>query len=62
MGKIRDYIGQCRFKSQGEVLSFTIPFGITEFTRADTLESAFERVDDALRQAKNSGRNCCRVA
>ncbi len=57
----REHIGRCKFKCKDSTLSITMSFGITEFSQGDTLDTAFTRVEDALLQAKNSGRNCCRV-
>lgn len=57
----REHIGRCKFKCKDSTLSITMSFGITEFNQGDTLDTAFTRVEDALLQAKNSGRNCCRV-
>jgi len=41
-------------------VSITASFGLTEYKEHDTLESMFKRADDALYEAKNSGRNCVR--
>ena len=41
---------------------FTCSIGLTELRPEDTPKSAFERVDKALYQAKESGRNCIRTA
>lgn len=57
----REHIGRCKFKCKDSTLNITMSFGITEFGQGDTLDTAFTRVEDALQQAKNSGRNCCRV-
>jgi len=38
-------------------ISVTVSIGLTSFQRNDNLESALKRVDDALYQAKNGGRN-----
>ena len=35
----------------------TISLGFTEFTRDDSLDSAFDRADKAMYQAKELGRN-----
>ena len=38
-------------------LRLTVSIGVAEFMSEDTLESWLKRVDDALYQAKKSGRN-----
>jgi len=42
------------FDTIGQV---TCSFGVTQFTQADTQETLFERVDSALYEAKENGRN-----
>ncbi len=42
-------------------LKITASFGITEVKIGDCLEVAVQRADDALYEAKNSGRNCVKV-
>ena len=51
----RQIIEKLKFKSAGSV---TVSFGLTEYKKDDTLKSMFKRADDALYEAKNSGRNC----
>ncbi len=53
----RKIIEKLEHKSAGSV---TASFGLTEYQQDDTLESMFKRADDALYEAKNSGRNCIR--
>ncbi|NOR57470.1 MAG: diguanylate cyclase [Sulfurimonas sp.] len=53
----RRIIEKLEHKSAGAV---TVSFGVTEYKEGDTLESMFKRADDALYEAKNSGRNCIR--
>ncbi|MDD3463558.1 MAG: transporter substrate-binding domain-containing protein [Sulfurospirillaceae bacterium] len=38
-------------------LSITASFGVAEFEKGETIEKVFDKVDKALYQAKNSGRN-----
>ena len=45
----------------GNGLKITASFGITEVKVGDSLEIAIKRADDALYEAKNSGRNCVKV-
>ena len=56
--KIRNMIGEMDFPSAGNI---TCSIGVTEIKDNDTLDSAFERMDKALYQAKSEGRNCVRV-
>jgi diguanylate cyclase len=43
-------------------MSITMSVGLSEFKTNDTLESAFERADQALYGAKSAGRNRCQQA
>jgi diguanylate cyclase len=61
MENIREHIDRCKFNLKDSALNITVSFGITEFGQGDTIDTAFTRVEHALLQAKNSGRNCCRV-
>lgn len=61
MENIREHIDRCKFNCKDSTLNITMSFGITEFSQGDTIDTAFTRVEHALLQAKNSGRNCCRV-
>lgn len=61
MENIRQHINRCKFNLKDSSLNITMSFGITEFGQGDTIDTAFTRVEHALLQAKNSGRNCCRV-
>ncbi|MEA3553045.1 MAG: diguanylate cyclase [Campylobacterota bacterium] len=45
----------------GKGLKITASFGITEVKVGDCLEMAIKRADDALYEAKSSGRNCVKV-
>lgn len=57
--KLRSIIEKTGFNARGASISITISCGITEYIQSDTEESAFERADDALYQAKEQGRNRC---
>ncbi|NOR72187.1 MAG: diguanylate cyclase [Methylomarinum sp.] len=59
--KLRNVIEKTAFNSNGKKISITISCGITQFTKDDTGESAFNRADKALYEAKNNGRNQCVV-
>ncbi|WP_321778148.1 diguanylate cyclase [Sulfurimonas sp.] len=53
----RKIIQNMKHKSAGEV---TASFGLSSYKEGDTKESIFKRADDALYEAKHSGRNCLR--
>ncbi len=54
---LRAAIEACPFHFKGERLVITLSGGLTGFASGDSLEQAFERADQALYQAKGSGRN-----
>ncbi|WP_440056414.1 diguanylate cyclase (plasmid) [Pseudoalteromonas sp. T1lg65] len=55
--KIRQTVRSIPFKFKNEEVVITISIGATQFTVGDTPLSAFDRADDALYEAKNSGRD-----
>ena len=57
--KLRLIIEDTAFNSNGKKIAITISCGITQFTNDDTADSAFNRADKALYDAKNKGRNQC---
>jgi len=57
--QLRQLIEKSNFNLNGSSLSITISCGITEFAHGDTGDTAFERADQALYQAKQKGRNQC---
>lgn len=57
--KLRQLIEKTAFNSNGKKISITISSGITQFVENDTGESAFNRADKALYEAKRNGRNQC---
>jgi diguanylate cyclase len=57
--QLRQTIVGTGFNSSGTSVAITISCGITQFIEHDTDESAFERADQALYQAKEQGRNRC---
>jgi diguanylate cyclase len=59
--QLRQTIEKTGFNASGVSVDITISCGITEFTLDDTDETAFERADQALYQAKEQGRNRCCV-
>jgi diguanylate cyclase len=59
--QLRQVIEKTGFNASGTSVAITISCGITEFIPDDTDETAFERADQALYQAKQQGRNRCNV-
>jgi diguanylate cyclase len=59
--KVRDAIANAAFNYKDQPMSITLSVGLTEFKTNDSLESAFERADQALYTAKSSGRNRCHL-
>ena len=59
--KLRQAVASCPFHRRGEDVKVTISFGLSEIAPTDQLETLFERVDHALYQAKQQGRNRCCV-
>lgn len=57
--QLRQTIEKTGFNASGASVSITISCGVTEFIQNDTDETAFERADQALYQAKEQGRNRC---
>ena len=59
--KVRDAIAHAAFNYKDQPMSITLSVGLTEFKTDDSLESAFERADQALYTAKSNGRNRCQL-
>lgn len=59
--KVRDAIANAAFNYKDQPMSITLSVGLTEFKTNDSLESAFERADQALYTAKSDGRNRCQL-
>lgn len=57
--KIRNSVAEILFNvANGETLSFTISAGVSEFTKEQkNLEECINNADEALYEAKESGRN-----
>lgn len=55
--KLRAALAAAPFHDGDQRLPVTLSAGVAEFNEADTRESAFERADRALYNAKNAGRN-----
>ncbi|MEW6167052.1 MAG: diguanylate cyclase [Pseudomonadota bacterium] len=61
-GILRRRVEQIEFNVGQEAVPVTMSIGLTCLLAADTMETAFERADQALYRAKRSGRNrCCYV-
>ncbi len=60
--KLRQGIADSSFHFKGEPVRLTLSAGITETRPGDNVESIYERADEALYKAKNSGRNCQFIA
>jgi len=57
--EMRNAVARLRFHFRGVPVSVTISCGVTALIAGDTAETAFDRADKALYQAKDRGRNCC---
>ncbi|HEY8037818.1 MAG TPA: GGDEF domain-containing protein [Methylobacter sp.] len=57
--QLRRIVEKTGFNAGGASVDITISCGVTEFILNDTDETAFERADKALYQAKEQGRNRC---
>lgn len=57
---LRKSVEATEFHFRGKRVPITISCGMSEFQQGDTPEQVFERADQALYEAKDSGRNCCR--
>lgn len=60
--KVRNSIEKLEFHYRGGDVKITISCGISLFMENDTPETAFNRADKALYQAKDQGRNRCVIA
>jgi len=59
--KVRDAIANTAFNYKDQPISITLSVGLTEFKTNDSLETAFERADQALYTVKATGRNRCHL-
>lgn len=57
--QIRKSVEESGFHSANKPVTLTISCGYTDFREGDTPETAFERADRALYQAKGEGKNRC---
>jgi len=60
--KLRQTVEKLGFHFRQMPVSITVSCGVTGFRDNDTPQSLFERADQALYQAKNSGRNRCCIS
>ncbi len=61
MDKTREMISRLPFHFRNQKVQITMSFGISEFHGQDSIDSVFERADQALYQAKAEGRNRVQV-
>jgi diguanylate cyclase len=57
--KIRTGVSEIGFHFKNAPVTVTASCGITVFRAGDSIDSAFNRADQALYLAKNEGRNRC---
>lgn len=57
--KLREAVAECHFHYQGADVRITISAGLAEMREGDSGEKVFQRADQALLNAKQSGRNRC---
>jgi diguanylate cyclase len=57
--KLREAVEANQFHYQQKRVLITISCGATQFKDDDTIDSAFQRADQALYKAKQNGRNRC---
>ncbi|OIQ49193.1 putative diguanylate cyclase AdrA [Pseudodesulfovibrio hydrargyri] len=56
--RLRRRVEQCEVRTHDQIITFTISIGVTALTPDDeSIEGLLKRADDALYQAKRSGRN-----
>jgi diguanylate cyclase len=60
--QVRTAVQGLRFHFRGTPVRITASCGITELTREDASEQAFDRADAALYRAKSGGKNLCIAA
>lgn len=57
--KLRQGVAALELSSRHETSKITMSFGISQLIKTDSVETLFERTDQALYTAKNHGRNRC---
>ena len=58
LDNIRAAIANASFNYKDQPISISLSVGVTEFKKGDEIDTAFARADQALYDAKYSGRNC----
>ncbi len=56
---LRNTVSKCVFQYNKKKVPITVSIGIAEFAKEDDIETVFNRADNALYEAKNSGKNRC---
>jgi diguanylate cyclase len=56
---MRQAVAACGLHTRNRPITVTISCGLTELLPGDTVDSAFERADAALYEAKRLGKNRC---
>jgi diguanylate cyclase len=59
--KLRAYVADCKFHFHNIPVPVTMSCGIATFRKSDSIESVFDRADQAMYLAKRAGRNQCRT-
>ena len=59
LNQFRESVGSCKFGYKGKRIVITMSVGCALFAEGDTPDSVFERADQALYKAKQTGRNKC---
>lgn len=59
--KLRLRVAECRFHHRDAPVPLTVSCGLAAFSTGDDPESVFNRADQAMYTAKNSGRNRCHL-
>ena len=61
LNRIREGLANAPFRYKNEKITITVSIGIAGFQAGDDSETVFARADQALYDAKEAGRNTCRV-
>lgn len=59
--KLRQLIAESEFLYRGEPVKVSMSCGMAEFIAGDTPDDVYRRADTALYEAKQDGRNCCKI-
>jgi len=55
--RIREQVENYSLESDGKEVQFTVSGGVSSFKKSESFEDMFKNADDALYEAKNSGKN-----